>query len=74
MNLEIQDAGGVGSVTVAASFWTIEKLTLADVNDFVILATGCVGFIWMIYKAINARFEAKKAKREYERDIEESRK
>ena len=74
MNLDIQDAGGVGSVTVAASFWTIEKLTLADINDVVILATGCVGFIWMIYKAINARLDAKIKKREYERDIEESRK
>lgn len=74
MSVEIQDAGGVGTLTMGALFWSIEKLTLADVNDYLITFTTVGGLVWMIYKIINSRLDAKIKRKQLEKDIEDSRK
>jgi len=73
MTLEMQDAGGITALTTGTVFWIIDKISIGQINDFIIMATAAVGFIWTVYKAINARLDAKIKKRQLEKDIEEGR-
>lgn len=73
-DINIQDAGGVATTATGSLLYIMDKVQIAQVNDWIVAVTSTAGLIWVIYKILGQRLDNKIKRREYEKSIEDSRK
>jgi len=60
----VKDTTGIVSLVVGVGTWTLEKLQLMSINDFLTGVSISVGIIWAIFKVIDTRLSIKIKKQE----------